>query len=181
MKIGLFFGSFNPIHKGHVAIATYMLAHTLLKQIWLVVSPHNPLKDKDSLADKQERFKQVQKALKRFSKIKASNIEFSLPEPSYTISTLKELRKKYPQHEFVIIMGEDSLCTLPKWKNYKAIIKNFPIYVYPRKSNGAANALPSFAHEHPSIHLFKAPLLPVSSTLIREQLKKGKDVKKLLA
>lgn len=179
MKIGLFFGSFNPIHKGHIAIVKYMITRTDLEQVWLIVSPHNPLKNKNLLTDKKERLKKVKRAVKKYSEVKVSNIEFSLPQPSYTISTLKVLRKKHPKHEFVIIMGADNLYTFHKWKKYKDILENYKIYIYPRRAKIKKKLDAIFKHEH--VSFIKAPLLNISSTYIREMIKKGKDVKRLLA
>ncbi|HET7819537.1 MAG TPA: nicotinate (nicotinamide) nucleotide adenylyltransferase, partial [Bacteroidia bacterium] len=160
MKIGLFFGSFNPIHKGHIAIVKYMIAHTDLEQVWLIVSPHNPLKNKNILAGKQERLKNAKKAVKNYSEIKVSSIEFSLPQPSYTINTLKVLRKKYPKYEFVIIMGADNLYTFHKWKKYKDILENYKIYIYPRRTKIKKKLNTIFKHKH--INFVKAPLLNIS-------------------
>ena len=132
MKVGLFFGSFNPIHVGHLIIANYMATHTDLKEIWLVVSPQNPLKQKASLAKDYDRLHLVRLAIDQNPKLKASNIEFDLPKPSYTVDTLAYLKEKYPTKTFVLIMGGDNLGTFHKWKNYEIILKNFQIYVYSR-------------------------------------------------
>src|ERR1035437_2089903 len=147
MKIGLLFGSFNPIHIGHLAIANYMAEFTDLEQVWLIVSPHNPLKEKKSLADARKRLAQVKKAIKghtpaplkrgKTAKIKVSDVEFSLSQPSYTINTLEVLNKKYPQHKFVLIIGSDNLNRFHQWKDYKKILSKHKIYVYPRL--GVAN------------------------------------------
>ncbi|NJN35116.1 MAG: nicotinate-nucleotide adenylyltransferase [Saprospiraceae bacterium] len=129
MKIGLFFGSFNPIHVGHLIIANFMATQTDLAQVWLVVSPQNPLKPKNSLARDYDRLHMVALAIGENPKLRASDIEFKLPKPSFTIDTLTYLKEKYPQHEFVLIMGGDNLATLSKWKNYEQILRGYPIYV----------------------------------------------------
>ena len=135
MKTGLFFGSFNPIHIGHLAIANYMAAFTDLQQVWFVVSPQNPLKEKESLLADYHRLALVEQAISDNPQYKASSIEFKLPKPSYTINTLTHLKEKYPEREFVLIMGADNLQTLHKWKNYGQILEQYEIYVYPRKKN----------------------------------------------
>ncbi|TAL60487.1 MAG: nicotinate-nucleotide adenylyltransferase [Bacteroidetes bacterium] len=175
MKIGLFFGSFNPIHIGHLVIANYMVEFTDLKQVWLVVSPHNPLKEKKWLADALKRLTAVKKAVGKNSKIKVSDVEFLLPQPSYTINTLDVLNKKYPQHEFVLIIGSDNLNTFHKWKDYKKILSKHTIYVYPRIlpiNKGRSRRLLN----HRNVKFINAPRIDISSTFIREQMKKGKDM-----
>ena len=180
MKVGLLFGSFNPIHIGHVAIAKYMSEQTDLKQVWLIVSPHNPLKEKKSLADAKKRLTHVKKAIGRNSKIKAGDIEFKFPEPSYTINTLSVLRKKYPKNKFVLVMGSDSLKFFHTWKEYKKILKSHEFYIYPRGKSLLRNDIKRIS-KYPNVTFFNAPLIDVSSTFIREQMKQGKDVKDLLA
>lgn len=175
MKVGLFLGSFNPIHIGHIAIANYMAEFTDLEQVWLVVSPHNPLKEKKSFTDAKKRFASVKKAITGNSKIKISNVEFSLPQPSYTINTLYFLKDKYPNNKFALIIGSDNLTRFHKWKEYKKILNNFKIYVYPRSGSDVRKL-----KNHRNVKIVDAPLLDVSSTFIREQMKKGKDVKKFL-
>lgn len=175
MKIGLLFGSFNPIHIGHVAIAKYMAEQTDLAQVWLIVSPHNPLKEKKSLADGKKRLAQVKKVIGKNSKIKVSNIEFGLPQPSYTINTLAVLKKKFPKNKFTLIIGSDNLSMFHKWKNYKKILRDYKIYVYPRADSDGGKL-----KSHRNVKLVDAPFLDVSSTFIREQIKKGMDVKKFL-
>ena len=183
MKIGLFFGSFNPIHIGHVAIAKYMAEKTDLYRVWMVVSPRNPLKEKKYLADAKKRLVQVKKAIGKNPKIKVSDVEFKLPQPSYTIYTLRFLTEKFPRHEFVIIMGSDNLALFHKWKSYKKILENYQIYVYPRSSPLKRGAGPKdslergFFKNHRNIKMADAPKIDISSTFIREQMRKGRDVK----
>ena len=135
-KTGLFFGTFNPIHVGHLIIANHMAEHSDLEEVWLVVTPHNPHKKKASLLADHHRWQMVYRATENYPRLKPSNIEFSLPQPSYTVVTLAHLQEKYPGHEFALIMGEDNLKNLHKWKNYEVILKNHHIYVYPRISGG---------------------------------------------
>ena len=132
MKIGLYFGTFNPIHVGHLIIANHMAEHADLDQIWMVVTPHNPLKKKSTLLDDYHRLQMVHLATEDFPKIKPSDIEFKLSQPNYTVNTLVHLEEKYPNYEFSLIMGEDNLKSLHKWKNYEVILENHEIYVYPR-------------------------------------------------
>ncbi len=175
MKIGLFFGSFNPIHVGHAIIANFMVEHTDLKQVWLVVSPHNPHKKKSTLANDYERLHLVNLAIEDNSNLKASNIEFSLPQPSYTIDTLTYLTEKHPDKEFVLIMGGDNLGTLHKWKNYELLLKHHQIYVYQRPSYDLGELV-----THPSIQLFEAPLMQISASFIRKNIKNQKSIRYLV-
>ncbi|MBF4471662.1 nicotinate (nicotinamide) nucleotide adenylyltransferase [Flavobacterium sp. HJJ] len=177
MKIGLYFGTFNPIHVGHLIIANHMAEHSDLDQVWMVVTPHNPLKKKSSLLDDHHRLQMVYLATEDFPKIKPSDIEFKLPQPNYTVNTLVHLEEKYPNHEFSLIMGEDNLKSFHKWKNYEAILEHHNIYVYPRISSEAENLE---LKNHPKIHLIDAPVVEISSTSIRENVKKGKNVQPLL-
>ena len=149
MKIGLYFGTFNPIHVGHLIIANHMAEHSDLDQVWMVVTPHNPHKKKSSLLDDFHRLHMVHLATEGFSKIKPSDIEFKLPQPNYTVNTLVHLEEKYPTHTFSLIMGEDNLKSLHKWKNYEVILQNHDIYVYPRISSEAENLE---LKNHPKIH-----------------------------
>jgi nicotinate-nucleotide adenylyltransferase len=172
---GLFFGSFNPIHTGHLIIAGHILEWSPLDEIWFVVSPQNPLKNKTSLLAGHHRFALVNIAIDDNPKFCASNIEFSLPEPSYTINTLAALSEKYPNRTFVLIMGADSLQTLHKWKNYEVILKEYHIIVYPRPgSDGGA------FRDHPRITWVEAPLMEISSTAIRNAILSGKSARYLL-
>ena len=176
MTIGLFFGSFNPIHIGHLIIANFMAENTDLDQVWLVVSPHNPLKSKSSLAPDYDRLHLVQIAIEDNPNLRASNIEFSLPQPSYTIDTLTYLNEKYPQHDFALIMGGDNLGTLHKWKNYELILRDYPVYVYKRPGY----ELGQFA-DHPQVRLVEAPLLSISASFIRDCIQNGKSIRYLVS
>lgn len=177
MKIGLYFGTFNPIHIGHLIIANHMAEYSGLNQIWMVVTPHNPLKKKETLLDDYKRLNLVALATEDFPKIKPSDIEFKLPQPNYTVHTLTHLQDKYPQHEFSLIMGEDNLKSLHKWKNYEVILQNHDIYVYPRISTEIENL--EFKN-HPRIHLIDAPIVEISSTFIRESIKNKKNIQPLI-
>ena len=177
MKIGLYFGTFNPIHIGHLIIANHMAEYSDLDQIWMVVTPHNPLKKKNTLLDDSHRLQTVHLATEDFPKIKPSDIEFKLAQPNYTINTLTHLQEKYPRYEFSLIMGEDNLKSLHKWKNYEVILEHHEIYVYPRISSEEENL--EFKN-HPKIHIIHAPIVEISSTFIRENIKIGKNVKPLL-
>lgn len=172
MHIGLFFGSFNPVHIGHLAIADYMINYTDMQQIWFMVSPQNPLKNKNQLLDQNNRLHLVNLALDFHPTIKASNFEFDLPQPSYTINTLVRLKEKYPQHEFSLIMGQDNLQSFNKWKNYEEILKRNHIYVYPRP-----DCTESEFDTHPHVHFTEAPLMDISSTFIRNAIKEKKDIR----
>lgn len=175
MKIGLFFGSFNPIHNGHLIIANYVCETTELDKVWLVVSPQNPLKRKDSLLREQDRLHLINLAIEENKNLKASNIEFKLPKPSYTIDTLTYIKEKYPQHEFSLIMGSDNLETLHKWKNFDLIIQNYPIFVYNRQGS-TKNPFPNRSN----VHFLEFPFLDISATFIRENLKKGNSMQYFL-
>jgi len=187
MNIGLYFGTYNPIHVGHLIIANHMVVYTNLDQIWLVVSPQNPLKSKDSLLADYHRLAIVQAAVEGNNKLKASNIEFDLPKPSYTIDTLAYIEEKHPEHSFSLIMGEDNLRTLHKWKNYEQLIENHSIYVYPRalteqerieqKNNSTSNQF----DDHPNVTKCDAPVMKVSASFIRKAIKEKKDVRYLLS
>jgi len=172
MHIGLFFGSFNPVHIGHLALANYMFNFTDMQQVWLVVSPHNPLKNKNQLLNQNDRLHLVNLALDFHPNIKGSNFEFDLPQPSYTINTLVRLKEKYPEHQFSLIMGQDNLQSFNKWKNYEEILKRHHIYVYPRP-----NCATSEFDAHPNVHLTEAPLMDISSTFIRNSIKEKKDIR----
>lgn len=177
MKVGLYFGTFNPIHIGHLIIANHMAEYSDLDQIWIVVTPHNPHKKKSSLLDDHHRLQMVFLATENYPKIKPSDIEFKLPQPNYTVLTLAHLQDKYPQHEFSLIMGEDNLNSLHKWKNYEVILQNHHIYVYPRVNDLIID--PEIL-AHPHIHKVDAPIMEISSTFIRESIKEGKNAMPLL-
>jgi nicotinate-nucleotide adenylyltransferase len=177
MKVGLYFGTFNPIHIGHLIIANHMAEFSDLDQIWMIVTPHNPLKTKITLLDDYKRLEMVFQATENYPKIKPSDVEFRLPQPNYTVNTLAHLQEKYPQHEFSLIMGEDNLNSLHKWKNYDVILQHHDVYVYPRISGESIN--PEF-EIHPKIHRIDAPVVEISSTFIRDSIKAGKNVRALL-
>ena len=176
MKIGLFFGSFNPIHVGHLIIANFMATQTDLREIWMVVSPQNPLKEKSSLARDHDRLHLVRLAMEDSPNLKASNIEFDLPKPSYTIDTLTYLSEKYPSNEFVLIMGGDNLATLHKWKNYEKILEYYQVYVYQRPSYELGELA-----TYPKIQLFEAPLMQISASFIRKSIKGEKSIRYLVS
>ena len=171
IKTGLFFGSFNPIHTGHLIIANHMLEFTDLKQLWFVVSPQNPLKEKQSLLADYHRMALVRIAVEEDHRFRASDIEFHLPRPSYTIDTMVHLEEKYPNHQFVIIMGSDSLASLERWKNPHLLLENYQIYIYPRPHSDGGSY-----KDHPNVKVTDAPLMEISSSFIRQALK---DKKKL--
>lgn len=177
-KIGLFFGSFNPIHIGHLILANYILENTDMDELWFVVSPQNPFKEKKSLLKDHNRLDMVQLAVKNYPKMRASNVEFSLPQPSYSIDTLTYLKEKHPDYHFALIMGEDNLKTLPKWKNAQNLIENYQIIVYPRLSDDSEKEKKMPLHGN--ISLIKAPIIELSATEIRKMLKEGKNVRPML-
>ena len=173
LKVGLYFGSFNPIHIGHMAIANYMVEYTNIDQLWFVVSPHNPLKNKSNLLNDYQRIDLVNRAIEDDNRFRASNIEFNLPKPSYTIDTLTYLKEKFPDYEFIILMGSDNLESFHKWKNFKTIVQNYGIIVYPRPGFEQAKVL-----KHENIVIAEeAPLMEISSSFIRNAIKEGKDVR----
>lgn len=174
MNIGLYFGSFNPVHTGHLIIASHVVNYTDVQQVWLVVSPQNPFKQSASLLNEYDRLHLVNLAIDDETRIKASDVEFKLPRPSYTIDTLTYLKEKYPQHNFSIIMGSDGFQNLPKWKNAELLIKEYPIIVYRR---------PGFEiidHWNARLTVLDAPMLDISATLIRNNIKEGKSIRYLV-
>lgn len=177
-KIGLFFGSFNPIHIGHLILGNYILEHSDMEELWYVVSPQNPFKDKKSLLKDHNRLDMVQLAVKNYPKMRASNVEFALPKPSYTIDTLTYLHEKHPDYSFSLIMGEDNLNGLSKWKNAETLIKNHQIIVYPRTFEGEKEDHEYLQHEN--ISLINAPIVEISATEIRKMIKDGKNVRPML-
>lgn len=175
MKIGLFFGSFNPIHIGHLIIANFMATQSDLQRVWFVVSPQNPLKPKKSLARDHDRLHLVRLGIGDNHLLRASDVEFGLPQPSYTIDTLAFLKEKYPEHEFVLIMGADNLASIHLWKNYEQILSGYSIYVYKRP----AYELGAFS-DHPHVKVFEVPPLDISATYIRDCIQAGKSVRYLV-
>ncbi|CAL2078606.1 nicotinate (nicotinamide) nucleotide adenylyltransferase [Tenacibaculum sp. 190524A02b] len=177
-KIGLYFGTFNPIHIGHLIIANHMVENSDLDEIWMVVTPHNPFKKKSTLLDNHHRLEMVYLATKEYEKIQPSDIEFKLPQPNYTINTLAHISEKYPNYSFSIIMGEDNLKGFHKWRNYEAILEDYNVYVYPRISEGKIET--QFT-DHAKIHRVEAPIVQISSTMVRNSIKSGKSVRPLLS
>ncbi len=177
-KIGLFFGSFNPIHIGHLILANYILENSDMDELWFVVSPQNPFKDKKSLLTDHNRLDMVQLAVKNYPKMRASNVEFSLAKPSYTIDTLTYLKEKYPNYSFALIMGEDNLDSLPKWKNAEKLMSDYQIIVYPRTFEGEKKDSEYLQHEN--ISMVNAPIIELSATEIRNMIKEGKNVRPML-
>ena len=171
-KVGLFFGSFNPIHVGHLIIANYMANHTDLAEVWLMVSPHNPLKKKSSLINRYDRLEMVNLALEDSENLRSSDFEFHLSLPSYTIDTLTHLKEKHPDKEFVLIMGSDNLVSFKKWKNYEILLRDYELYVYPRPGYETHDFV-----DHPSVTLTDTPLMELSSTFIRKSIKENKSIK----
>ena len=176
-KVGLFFGTFNPIHNGHLKVANYFVEKVELEEVWLVLSPQSPFKKKESLIENTQRLAMVNLALKGFSKLKVCEDEIHLSKPSYTINTLIHLKNKFPNYNFILILGEDILSHFHEWKNYKDILKNYIIYVYPR---GESHLIPNRFEEHNKIHLFSAPKIEISSTELRKIISKGEVPENLL-
>ncbi len=175
IKTGLYFGSFNPIHVGHMAIANYMVEYTDIDQLWFVVSPQNPLKKKKTLLDDYQRLELVNRAIGDDLRFRASKVEFNLPKPSYTIDTLAYLSEKYPTHQFFILMGTDNLENIQKWKNADVLMANYDVIVYPRPGFNSESA-----GKYPRVQIANAPLMEISSTFIRESIKAGKDIRHFL-
>ena len=170
-KIGLFFGSFNPVHNGHMIIANYILEFSNLEEIWFVVSPQNPMKNKKSLLTDYHRLAILKEAIYDAPKYKASDIEFKMPKPSYTIDTLIYLQEKYPENDFALIMGEDNLQSFKKWKNYEMILENFELYVYNRPGYDSSEF-----KNHKKVNFIDAPLMEISSSFIRKAISEGKNI-----
>src|SRR5688572_25232232 len=171
MNIGLYFGSFNPVHVGHLIIANHILNETEIEKVWFIVSPHNPLKKESSLLNEYHRLHLVRLATEDDTRVKASDIEFNLPRPSYTVNTLAYLAEKYPEHSFSIVMGSDSFQNLKNWKNAAVIVKNYPIYIYIRPGFAVTNEL------NANIQIVDAPLLQISATHIRKLVREGKSIR----
>lgn len=176
-RIGLYFGTFNPIHIGHLIIANHMVEFSDLDEVWMVVTPHNPHKKKKTLLDDVHRLSMVRIAVEAYPKLNASNVEFGLPQPNYTVNTLTYLEEKFPDYLFCLIMGQDNLKSFEKWKNYEVILERYAIYVYPRISEGT---VASRFNEHPKITTINAPVMELSSTFIRNSIKAGKNIRPML-
>lgn len=174
MNIGLYFGSFNPVHAGHLIIANHILNETSLEKLWFVISPQNPFKINHSLLNEYDRLHLLRLATEDDLRMKVSDIEFSLPKPSFTSVTLAHLSEKYPDHSFSVVMGSDSFQNLHKWKNYEFIVKNYPVYVYKRPGFEVENLL------NAKLTLLEAPLLEISATHIRQLVKAGKSIRYLV-
>ena len=175
MRIGLYFGSFNPIHQGHLIIASHVANYTDCKQIWFVVTPQNPLKSQSSLLHESHRKHLIDLAIEGDDRLRTSTIEFKLPKPSYTIDTLTYLSDQYPQHSFTVIMGSDAFSNIQKWKNWETLLKNYPIIIYERPDFQVDNA-----YTNKNTTILKAPLLQISSTLIRNMIKENKTIRYLV-
>ncbi len=176
-KIGLFFGTFNPVHIGHLVLANHFAEHTDLAEIWLVVTPQNPFKQKIRLLPNRQRFEMVYLATESYPKLKPSDIEFDLPKPNYTSDTLVYLEEKFPGKKFSLIIGEDNLVHFHKWKNYEVLLERYGLYVYPRKND---KPIPEQFINHPKVRLVDAPEMEISSSKIRTWVKEGKNVRPLL-
>ncbi len=176
MKIGLFFGTFNPIHVGHLIIANHLVEYSDLDAVWFVVTPLNPHKKKNSLLADHHRLAMVRIAVEDYPKLQASDIEFGLNQPNYTINTLVYIGEKYPEHTFSLIMGEDNLNSFHKWKNYEVILENHDIYVYPRITTKKESQF----DRHPKIHKVAAPIVEISATAIRKAIKNKQEIRPLL-
>ncbi len=177
-KVGLYFGTFNPIHVGHLIIANHLAEYSDLDEVWFVITPQSPFKTKKTLLDNHHRYQMVYEAVKEYSKLKPSKIEFDLTQPNYTINTLVHLEEKYGSgHKFSLLMGEDNLKSFHKWKNHEVILQNHDLYVYPRVSDGKVEHR---FKEHPKIHKIDAPIIEISSTFIRKQHKAQKNVRPML-
>ena len=176
-RIGLYFGTFNPIHIGHLAIANHMAEFSDLDAVWMVITPHNPFKKKSSLLADHHRYQMVLRACEDYPNIKPSNIEFNLPQPNYTVNTLAHLSEKHPDNQFSLIMGEDNLNTFHKWKNYEVILKHHDLYIYPRTTNNKAELK---IKNYEKIHFVNAPSMGISSTFIRKAIKEDKNIRPLV-
>lgn len=176
-KIGLYFGTFNPIHVGHLIIANHFVEYSPLDEVWFIVTPHNPFKEKKSLLADHHRYELVYQATEDYMKLKPSRIEFNLPQPNYTVDTLIRLEEKYPDKSFALIMGEDNLKTLHKWKNSEVILERHEIFVYPRIPTDREHAK---LKDHPKVTSIDAPAMQISSSFIRKSVKDGKNVRPLL-
>lgn len=176
-KIGLYFGTFNPIHIGHLIIANHFVEFSDVEEVWFIVTPKSPDKVKKSLLEDHHRYEMVYQATEDYRKLKPSRIEFNLPQPNYTVNTLAHLEEKYPDDHFVLIMGEDNLNGLHKWKNYEVILENYEVFVYPRIADNEEEIQ---LLDHPKITRVKAPIMQISSSFIRKSIKKGKNIRPLV-
>lgn len=176
MKIGLFFGSFNPVHIGHMALASYFVEFTDIDQLWFVISPHNPLKKKESLVNDQMRLEMVELAIDHDKRFQTCDVEFHMPKPSYTIDSLTYLTEKHPRHEFILLMGSDGLSTFHKWKNHEQISNNYHRYVYPRKSDISIE----YSQHRNLTFIEEAPIIEISSSFIRKSIREKKDIRMFL-
>ncbi|MBL7842828.1 MAG: nicotinate-nucleotide adenylyltransferase [Cyclobacteriaceae bacterium] len=184
MKIGLFFGSFNPIHTGHMIIANIMVETTDLEKVWFVVTPHNPHKQSKGLLHDFDRYDMVRAAVYENYKLEVSDVEFHLPKPNYTIHTLVHLSEKHPDKQFKVIIGEDNLANFTKWKNYERILEDYGLYVYPRLTGAVGQARPNVTstelNRHPNVKLVEAPMMDISATFIRNCIRKNQSVRYLV-
>jgi nicotinate-nucleotide adenylyltransferase len=176
-KVGLYFGTFNPFHIGHLIIANHLVEHTDMDEVWLVITPQSPFKKKNNLLENNHRFELVYRATEGYDKLKPCDVEFKLPRPNYTSKTLAELKDTHPNIDFGLIMGEDNLVNFHKWKNYETILEHHDLYICPRLTKAT---IPEEFQNHPKIHLTDAPVMEISSTLIRKMIKTGKNVQPLL-
>lgn len=176
-KIGLFFGTFNPIHIGHLILANHMVEYSDMHEVWLVVTPHNPFKKKSALLDNYQRLEMVYRATEEYIKLRPSNAEFNMPQPNYTVNTLAHLGEKHPEKTFSLILGEDNLRNFHKWKNHEVILDRHELFVYPRFSDKTGEYE---MKSHPKVHFLDAPMIEISSAFIRESIKAGKNIRPLL-
>ena len=172
---GLFFGSFNPVHTGHMILANFMATQTKLEEVWMVVSPQNPFKQQKTLARDHDRLHLVELAIGNTPRLRASRVEFGMPKPSYTVDTLAVLRERHPEREFALIMGSDNLETLPKWKNAQVILRDFDVHVYLRPNHPGGELA-----AHPRVHLYEAPLMQLSATYVRRCVREGQSIRYLV-
>jgi nicotinate-nucleotide adenylyltransferase len=180
MKIGLFFGSFNPIHTGHMIIANIMAETTDLKKVWFIVTPQNPLKPGKGLLHDFDRYDMVRAAVYDNYKLEVSDVEFHLPKPNYTIHTLVHLSEKHPDKQFRVIIGEDNLDTFTRWKNYERIVEDYGLYVYPRMTRASGHATNAKLKRHPNVKLVEAPMIDISATFIRSCIRKDHSIRYLV-
>lgn len=177
MKIGLFFGTFNPIHSGHLIVANHLAEYSDLDRVWMVVTPQSPFKVDNSLLPDHHRLEMVYLASEDYDKIKECDVEFKLPKPNYTVNTLKHLNNKFPEHRFCLIMGEDNLKSFNKWKDFQSILQDFELYIYPRISEGEIDPQ---IKEHKNVKFVSAPIIELSSTFIRNSIKEGKYIRPMM-